>query len=69
MTAKQFDKIVRTNRGYWDGVSASKTGRYPVWAKGWLSRQVHPFDKLYGAGFWMGFYGEPAPPYALTGEA
>ncbi len=69
MALSKTDKIIHTNWGYWDGVAASKTSRYPMWAKGWISRQKHPFDKYYGEGFWIGFYNEPAPPYALTGKA
>lgn len=63
------DPMIRRNRGYWDGVAARERGCiYPVWAKSWVSRATHPFDTIYGEGFWTGFYDETAPKGAL-GEA
>ena len=61
-------RIIRRNRGYWDGVSAKARNRWPVWTKSCLYRGKHPFDALYGEGFWTGWYGETPPPYALTGR-
>jgi len=51
----------RRNWGYWDGVAARQRGRLPEWDKVGVSRCRHPFDRVYGEGFWMGWYDEPAP--------
>lgn len=65
MTKRDTDKVIRTNQGYWDGVYARERGRLPEWApRG--GGVKHPFDKLYGEGFWIGWYNEPAPPYAIV---
>ena len=64
MTSLQ--RICDRNGGYWDGVNARARGRYPVWAKGHIYRQTHPCNKNYGEGFWIGWYGEPAPKHALV---
>lgn len=58
-------RMIRTNSGYWDGVAARAAfcghGRLPVWNKSSVHRCAHPFDKLYGQGFWIGWYGDPTP--------
>ena len=68
MTARQPYKpstIERRNWGYWDGVYAKERCRYPQWAKSYNYKQCHPSDKIYGEGFWIGFYDEPAPRGAI----
>lgn len=58
--------MIRRNRGYWDGVSARASNmRLPMWNKSGVYRCTHPFDTIYGEGFWIGFYGEPAPEGAM----
>jgi hypothetical protein len=52
------DRQTRENQGYWDGVAARERGRLPEWNKCSVYRCKHPFDKAYGEGFWMGWYGE-----------
>jgi hypothetical protein len=68
MALTKQEKIIHTNWGYWDGVAAARRGNYPKWTKGHIYRGAHPCDKHYGLGFWIGWYNEPAPPYALTGR-
>ena len=53
----------RRNSGYWDGVHARERGRLPVWSP--RGKGPHPFDKLYGDGFWVGWYGEEPPKGAV----
>jgi hypothetical protein len=64
-TTNRVSPAERRNRGYWDGLSARERGRLPVWDKSAVYRCRHPFDKPYGEGFWIGWYGEPAPPGAV----
>lgn len=54
--------MIRTNRGYWDGVADRQRRRTgPLWNKPSVYRCAHPFDQMYGKGYWIGFYDEPAP--------
>lgn len=57
------DPIFRTNSGYWDGVADRERGQTGprFWNKPSVYRCAHPFDQLYGKGYWIGFYDEPAP--------
>lgn len=61
--ASKFEPAVRRNWGYWDGVAARQLGiAKPMWqAHAWQTRPAHPFDKPYGEGYWVGYYGEEAP--------
>lgn len=57
--------MIRTNRGYWDGVADRERGRWPIWNKPSVYRCRHPFDQKYGQGYWIGRYNEPAPKGAV----
>ena len=65
--SKALDNIIRHNWGYEDGKSDRARGKAgPVWAKCYLYRPRHPFDKHYGEGYWKGYYGEaPGNKYAI----
>jgi len=54
----KFDRQMSENQGYWDGVAARERGRLPQWNKSSVYRCKHPFNKAYGEGFWIGWYGE-----------
>jgi hypothetical protein len=60
-TTQKASPAERRNWGYWDGKSARERGRFPDWAKAYVTRQAHPFDKPYGEAFWAGWYDEPHP--------
>lgn len=61
MTAT-FTPAIRRNWGYWDGRTARALNRLPPWCgSGRRVGCLHPSDKPYGQGFWLGWYGEPAP--------
>jgi hypothetical protein len=64
-STKTIDTITRRNWGYWDGIAARARGRYPVWAKSYIMEQRHPSDRIYGEGFWSGWYGKEPPPFAV----
>ncbi len=66
MTQAQFRKITHTNWGYWDGVADRKRNRLAQWFKGTAKNHGH-FDADYAAGYELGVFDHPAPPYALTG--
>lgn len=57
----------RKNSGYHDGVAARGRNRWPLWGKGTIFRNRHPFDKPYGEGFWIGWYDEEPPKGAVIG--
>lgn len=56
-----FSPAIRRNWGFWDGKAARARNAHPVWASPIQHRPKHPCDKAYGEGFWIGWYGEPAP--------
>jgi hypothetical protein len=49
----------RFNWGYWDGRADQATWRYAPWAK--RPDAKHPFDALYGQGYWAGRYDDSGP--------
>ena len=64
-TQTTFNPAIRKNWDYHDGVACRLRGRQPTWAKCSVYKTKHPFDKSYGEGFWIGYYGEPAPKGAV----
>lgn len=59
--------MIRTNRGYWDGVADRERKRTgPIWGKTAVHRCAHPFDQKYGKGYWIGFYNETPPKGAVV---
>lgn len=60
-TADTFTPAIRRNWGYWDGRNYRAMDQLPEWARANQYRPQHPHDKPYGEGFWVGWYGEPAP--------
>jgi hypothetical protein len=64
---KNFDKIIHTNWGYWDGVADRKAQRMAKWYRGTHKNYGH-FNPHYAEGYNTGLFGGEAPSYALTGK-
>lgn len=46
----------RFNWGYWQGRADLDRGKWPMWGKAGVYQCQHPFDAIYGQGYWAGRY-------------
>ena len=63
--SSSFTPAIRRNWGYWDGIAARKAGRWPAWCRPHQDFAKVHFDKAYGEGFYIGWYGLTPPPGAI----
>ena len=47
----------RFNWGYWDGRHDQERGKFAPWC-GPCQTSGHPFDRIYGQGYWAGRYAD-----------
>ena len=69
MKARELDKIIKTNWGYWDGVADRKKSRMAKWYRSAATKSnFGHFDANYAKGYDLGIWGQDPPPYSMGEE-
>ena len=63
--ARETEKIIRRNQGYWDGVADRERSRIAPWYRGAHKTYGH-FDPIYAEGYCLGLWNREPPPYAVV---